>query len=724
MDEILKELNKEQLEAVLYNGGPLLLLAGAGTGKTRVLTSKIAYILKNNLCYSSEILAVTFTNKAANEMKQRVASMLNFDISSMWINTFHSIAVRILRQYAELVGVDKDFTIIDQGEQATLIKQILQDLDIDVKDYKPMNYVDKINKIKENFGKVSFDFTLPRMNEVYEIYQARLKTLKICDFGDLLLYNVRLLTENNNIREFYNNKFKYILVDEYQDTNAIQHIWLKLISGVAENDDVKITCVGDDDQSIYGWRGAEIKNILKFNNDYKKAKILKLERNYRSTQNILSVASNLIANNKSRHGKTLFTDNKKDNEKVFLVKTNEGKQEAFYIADEINRLKKDKTINNFNDIAVLVRAGYQTRVFEDTFLKFTIPYKIIGGLKFYDRKEIKDCISYLRLIHNKLDILAFERALSSHKRGIGFTTIKKINDFSLENNIDIMQSSRILFSQNVIKGIIRRELEKFIDDLENWIEQAKNLSLNDLMNLILEQSGYKEAIQKENDLESKNRIENINEFTNILNDFSSIAEFLEYVNLVNAKENDSTDSVNIMTMHSAKGLEFDVVFSPNWVNGTFPSSKSLEEENGIEEERRLAYVAITRAKKLLYISYSKMKYEYGSLNMVEPSIFVSELNKNNIEQIDLSFGDNFGRQNKNYSYTNDFEDDIEINIYKKDFYDEKPRNKEKTIVKNTTRKCFHKTFGEGLIIKEIDNKYTIIFKCGEKTILKDFVSIV
>lgn len=719
MDNILNELNKEQLEAVLYNDGPLLILAGAGTGKTRVLTSKIAYILKNNLCYPSEILAVTFTNKAANEMKERVAKMLNFDISSMWINTFHSIAVRILRQHAELVGVDKNFTIIDQGEQTTLIKQILQDLDIDIKEYKPISYAEKISKFKENFGKVNNDFILPKITEVYELYQSRLSTLKLCDFGDLLLYNVRLFQENSDIKDYYNKKFKYILVDEYQDTNAIQHLWLKLISGVEKNDDVKITCVGDDDQSIYGWRGAQIENILTFSNEYKKAKILKLERNYRSTQNILSLASGLISHNKNRHGKTLFTDNKNFNDKVILIKANDGKQESFCIATKIQKLLKDKLIKSYNDIGILVRAGYQTRIFEDTFMKFAIPYKIIGALKFYDRKEIKDSISYLRLINNKFDILAFERALSSHKRGVGFTTIKKINDYSVENKLDIIQASRALFEEGTIKGTIKKELDIFLTLLEGWEDKSKDLSVSKLMETILDESGYMDSLKKDDDIESKNRIDNINEFVNILNDFKSIAEFLEYVNLVNTKDDNVKDSVNIMTMHSAKGLEFDCVFLPNWIESVFPSSKSLDETNGLEEERRLAYVAITRAKKYLFISYSKLKFEYGDMHEVNKSRFIDEMSQKNLEIEDLTFGD-FENNKRSKKYV-DYDEPKSTNVEK---LQERKINTTPLQMKNVIKKCRHKTFGEGMIIKEDGNKATVIFKsCGEKVILKSFLDL-
>lgn len=719
MNDILKELNKEQLEAVLYNDGPLLILAGAGTGKTRVLTSKIVYTLKNNLCYPSEILAVTFTNKAANEMKERVQNMLNYNINSMWINTFHSIATRILRQYANYIGIDKNFTIIDQSEQITLIKQILQDLGIDIKNNKPNIYVEKINRCKENLGAVTSDFILPKIKEVYEIYQARLKTLKLCDFGDLLLYNIKLLRENSEVKKYYNEKFKYILVDEYQDTNLIQHLWLKLISGIENNEYCKITCVGDDDQSIYGWRGAQIENILNFTKDYKKAKILKLEKNYRSTQNILSLASKLISHNKNRHDKILFTDNREFNNKVILLKTNDSKQESFSIAEKIEQFIKNKTVNSYNDIGLLVRAGYQTRLFEDTFMKFVIPYKVIGTLKFYDRKEIKDCIAYLRLVNNKSDILAFERVLSSNRRGVGFATIKKVNDYSIEKNINIIQASRELFDNNVIKGVIRKELENFLNLLENWEYKLKNLSLSKLMENILNESGYLDSLKKDNDIESRSRIENIDEFINILNDFNSIEKFLEYVNLVNTKEDNLQNSVNIMTIHSSKGLEFDCVFLPNWIEGTFPSSKSLDEINGLEEERRLAYVAITRAKRYLIISYSRLRYEYGDFLETNKSRFVDELDKSDMSIEDLTFG-SYQISSKNKSYLkNEYKYYEEINLNDDNIEVKYSQPKLKCI------KVIHKVFGEGVVIKEEDNKFTVNFaKVGQKIIHRNFLDFI
>lgn len=715
MQEILQNLNREQLEAVLYNDGPLLLLAGAGTGKTRVLTSKIAYLIKNQMAMPSEILAVTFTNKASNEMKDRVTRMTNLDVGTMWISTFHSIAARILRIYGELIGLEKDFVIIDQDEQITLVKQIMKEFNIDTKEYSPKLYLESISKAKDSTKKVKQDLYLYLFDEVFISYQNKMKYMKMCDFSDLLLLNLKLFKERLDIKEYYNRKFKYILVDEYQDTNSIQHEWLKLISGVERNDLVKITCVGDDDQSIYGWRGAELKNILTFKSDYKKAKILKLERNYRSSKNILEVASNLIANNKDRHSKKLYSNNDENNEKVKVVVANDSKQEAVFVANEIGNLKQNLPGVSYKDIGILVRAGYQTRVFEDVFLKYAVPYRVIGGLKFYDRKEIKDCIAYLKFIANRSDSLSFERIINTPRRGVGAVTISKISNFAGENNLDYITTIENLCTNQLIKGKTKEELLIFVKNVKEWIVEAKTVSLKNIMQIILVDTGYREFIAKDKDLESKTKLENVEELLNTLSDFSSIDEFLEYIALV-SDNNDMAefDSVSIMTIHSAKGLEFDTVFLPNWQEGVFPSPKSLDEKSTVEEERRLAYVALTRAKNRLYISYSKYKYEYGEISAVNPSRFIGELPEKNVEVLDIS-SDNYYYDNY-YKFRNNYKNSY---ISTKDDAGRKI-NSSSGLVK----KCLHKKFGIGYIKKEDGDKLTIIFeKAGEKVIMKSFVDI-
>ena len=724
MDTILNNLNKEQLNAVINTEGPTLVLAGAGTGKTRVLTSKIAYIIKSSLAFPSQILALTFTNKAGNEIKERTALMTGLDVNSMWLGTFHSVCARILRQNGNLIGLDTNFLIIDTSEQNSIVKQIFKELDIDSKDFSTKYYVEVISKIKE---KIKYNIEgLYKFDEVFDLYNERLKKENMCDFSDLLLYTIQLLTEHKDIREYYSNKFKYILVDEYQDTNKIQNVLLKLISGLEDNkNNINITCVGDDDQSIYGWRGAEIKNILDFKKDFKNAKIFKLERNYRSTQNILNVAYDVISNNKNRHEKKLYTNIKDYNDKVIIINSNDVKKESINIANEIEQLKKKENIN-YKDFAVLVRASYQTRVIEDTFLKYEIPYVIVGGLKFYERKEIKDCIAYLRLINNKEDNLAFERIINTPKRGIGLSTVDKIKNFSIENNLSYFKSAEFCVSNGTIKGKTSIEIINFIKNINYWSNISKTTKLKDLMGMVLNTIKYRDFLEKDDEI--KNKLDNIDEFLNTLNDFNSISDFLEYTSLVNDNnERNVIDAVNIMTIHSAKGLEFDNVFLPNWQEGVFPSPKSVEEGH-IEEERRLAYVAITRAKRRLYISNSKYKNIDGdTIVSIEESEFLKEIkNSDSIEVIDNVVENNYSnyyqynRYNK-YNYSdNNYNDYNNYNSYNK--YN---NSNSFTTLKAPLKKCFHKKFGYGYIKKEDGDKLTIAFeKYGEKVILKSFVELV
>lgn len=716
MDTILNSLNKEQLDAVINTEGPTLVLAGAGTGKTRVLTSKIAYIIKSNLAFPSQILALTFTNKAGNEIKERTALMTGLDVNSMWLGTFHSICARILRQNSNLIGLDTNFLIIDTSEQNSIVKQIFKELDIDSKEFSTKYYVEVISKIKEKI-KYNTD-ELYKFNEVFDLYNERLKKENMCDFSDLLLYTIKLLTEHKDIREYYSNKFKYILIDEYQDINKIQNTLLKLISGLEDNkSNINITCVGDDDQSIYGWRGAEIKNILDFKKDFKNAKIFKLERNYRSTQNILNVAHNVISNNKNRHEKKLYTSIKDYNDKVVIINSNDVKKESINIANEIEQLKKKDNIN-YKDFAILVRASYQTRIIEDIFLKYEIPYIIIGGLKFYERKEIKDCIAYLRLINNKEDNLAFERIINTPKRGIGLSTIDKIKNFSIKNNLSYLKSAEYCVSNGTIKGKNSIEIINFIKNINYWSNISKTTKLRDLMDMVLKTIKYKEFLEKDDEI--KNKIDNIDEFLNTLNDFDNISDFLEYTSLVNDNnERKIIDAVNIMTIHSAKGLEFDNVFLPNWQEGVFPSPKSVEEGH-IEEERRLAYVAITRAKRRLYISNSRYKYDGDNLINIEESEFLKEIkNSDSVEIIDNVIENNYSnyyQYNKYDQYNNDYSN--------YDNYTNYSNSLNITTVNNQLKKCFHNKFGYGYIKKEDGDKLTIVFeKCGEKVILKSFVDI-
>lgn len=733
MVDILESLNKEQKEAVLKTDGAVLVLAGAGTGKTRVLTSKIAFLLQSGLCYPSEILAVTFTNKASREMQERVANLLGKDISPIWLGTFHSIANKILRQYCELVGLTSDYTIMDPDDQNRLIKQIMIDLEVDTKEYPVKNYVNKINEWKDKgitCDKVldlGIDFNYyPEIKEIYKIYQDRCKTLNACDFGDLLLLNVEIFKKNKDVLMSYVGKFKYILVDEYQDTNSIQHTWLKLISGLGLKDEVNITCVGDDDQSIYGWRGAEIENILKFEKEFKNTKIIKLERNYRSTSNILNVASGIISYNKDRHKKTLWTDSKNIGNKVSLTCFDSDREEAITIANDIINIC-DKI--EYKDIAVLIRAGYQTRIFEEAFISQSIPYKIVGGFKFYDRKEIKDCIAYLRLVKNHFDVLAFERIINVPRRGIGSVALSKIMQEVKGDKKDILDVCEAVCWNGQIKGKTAENLLDFVNKIRKY---SNEVSIKDHITLskeIIYGVGYIESLQTEKTDESKSAIENINEFIRGLAEFSSLGEFLEYISLVNDKTNSTNDnSVNLMTIHSAKGLEFDLVFLPGWEEGVFPSPRSVDERNGLEEERRLAYVAITRAKNNLKISYSKTRYEYGEFKTTQVSRFIKELPEEYLETHNINFVSQEELEDEDYSnsrvgrYRNYYQPK---NFNKKDD-DDFIISKDTPVkpLQNLAKRVLHPTFGEGVVIRKEGKKLTIAFKNGGlKTIIEDFVKI-
>ena len=659
--DYLKNLNKAQKEAVTHLDGPLLIVAGAGSGKTRVLTTRIANIIKEKKAFPNQILAVTFTNKAAKEMQTRVSQIIGSTaVGLSWLGTFHSICAKLLRKHAAAVNLNSNFTIIDTDDQTRLIKNICKAENVDVKKLSPKYILAIIDKWK-NRGFYPNEVNINKKDiyektilPIYKIYQQKLNDLNSCDFGDLILHSLKILETNVDIREIYKKNFKYILVDEYQDTNFVQSKWLKLLVGNDQN----ICCVGDDDQSIYSWRGAEIKNFLEFDKSYKNTKVIRLEQNYRSTQNILSVASNLISKNENRVGKTLETT-MEDGDLVILNCFKSGKDEAIGTSDEIEKIKKDYS---FNNIAILVRAIFQTREFEERFLKIGIPYRILGGIKFYERAEIKDCIAYLRLIYQEKDDLAFERIVNKPKRSIGETTIKDIHNFSKNNSLCLEISSRKMIDQNLIKPKAKVGLTTFLDLINKWRNDLKIKNINHvkLLQLILDDSGYSAMLKDKKDLENENRLENIKELLSAMKEFDNLESFLEHVALATSiDQNWDGEKINMMTMHAAKGLEFDVVFLPGWEEGLFPHQKSIEEkgQNGLEEERRLAYVGITRAKKKLFISFSMNRFYQGDWIDSMASRFVDELpekflnknsffdqNKDEIEDFefnqDMGFDDN------------------------------------------------------------------------------------
>jgi len=652
--EYLNNLNENQKEATLYIDGPLLIVAGAGSGKTRVLTSRIAHIIKQHKAFPNQILAVTFTNKAAKEMQIRVSKLLRKEATGLpWLGTFHSISAKLLRKHADAVNLKSNFTIIDQSDQERLIKNICKSENVDTKKISPKYILAVIDKWK-NKGLYPNDVILKRKNpleknflEIYKIYQQKLIDLNAADFSDLILHTVKIFKNYNDISELYSKKFKYILVDEYQDTNFIQSEWLKHLSQYNKN----ICCVGDDDQSIYSWRGAEIKNFLEFDKVYENTKIIRLEKNYRSTQNILNVASNLIENNQNRVGKKLFT-NHDDGEKVALTCFRNVKDEAIEIGSEIENLKKNYSLN---EMAILVRAIFQTREFEERFLKIGIPYRIVGGIKFYERSEIKDCIAYLRVIHQPLDDLSFERIMNVPKRSIGETTIKNINECAKINHCSLEAASKKLIEQNKIKPKTKIGLNSLLNLLEKWRNDFKNkTNHNKLLQMMLDESGYSAMLKDKKDLENENRLENIKELLNAMKEFDNLENFLEHVALATSlDQNWQSEKVNLMTMHSSKGLEFDVVFLPGWEEGLFPHQKSIEEkgENGLEEERRLAYVGITRAKKVAKISFAMNRFYQGDWIDSMASRFVDELPE---EYIDKS--NNFIDENsEDFEFNQDIE---------------------------------------------------------------------
>ncbi|MDC0402731.1 UvrD-helicase domain-containing protein [Candidatus Pelagibacter sp.] len=662
--DYLKNLNEAQTEAVTYLEGPLLIVAGAGSGKTKVLTSRIAHIIKEKKAYPNQILAVTFTNKAAKEMQSRVSSILGASATGLsWLGTFHSICAKLLRKHASAVNLNSNFTIIDADDQIRLVKNICKAENIDIKQLAPRYILAIIDRWK-NKGQYPDEVIVNNKDiyektilPVYKIYQQKLSDLNACDFGDLILHVVKILEKNADIREIYSRNFKYILVDEYQDTNYIQSRWLNLLAEKNKN----LCCVGDDDQSIYSWRGAEIKNFLEFDQIYENTKVIRLEQNYRSTQNILSVASYLISNNQNRVGKTLKTT-MEEGDLINLNCYKNGKDEAVGVSDEIEKIKKKFSLNN---IAILVRAIFQTREFEERFLKIGLPYRILGGTKFYERAEIKDCVAYLRIIHQHRDDLAFERIVNNPKRSIGDNTIKQIHEFAKKESTNLEFASRKMIELNLIKPKTKMGLSIFLNSLSKWRNDLEIKKINHvkLLQIILDESGYSAMLKNKKDVENENRLENIKELLSAMKEFDNLESFLEHVSLATAIDQDwEGQKVNMMTMHAAKGLEFDVVFLPGWEEGLFPHQKSIEEkgQNGLEEERRLAYVGVTRAKKKALISFSMNRFYQGDWIDSMASRFIDELPSDYLEKNSVFEEDK--NEIEDFEFNQDFEIDSQDSV--------------------------------------------------------------
>ena len=624
----LEGLNPQQIEAVSHLDGALLVLSGAGTGKTRVLTSRLANLIDTGRAKPWNILAVTFTNKAAREMKDRIAAMIGDMVEQVWFGTFHALAARILRRHAECVGLTSNFTILDTDDQLRLIKQVMEAMDLDAKRFPPRMVLAIIDRWKNKgltADKVSAasagDMIGGKAQRLYEAYQQRLISLNACDFGDLLLHNLTIFNTYPDILALYHQRITHIMVDEYQDTNVAQYLWLRLLAQHSRN----LCCVGDDDQSIYGWRGAEVSNILRFTEIYPEAVTIRLEQNYRSTAHILGAASGLVAHNKNRLGKTLFTASE-DGEAVRLVGCWDGGGEAQYIAEQIEDLKADENLP-LNEIAILIRTGYQTREFEDCFIKRGIPYKVIGA-KFYERQEIRDAIAYLRLIAQPADDLAFERIINKPRRGLGDTSLAAIRQASRATGLPMLATAEKMLVKPTLKPAMRKNLTQIVTLFDDWRSKVGEMHHPEFAMQVLDQSGYTAMLQAEKTYEAEGRLENLKELITSMAGFESLPAFLEHIALVMDSDTPvEGGEVTLMTLHAAKGLEFDTVFLAGWEEGLFPSGRTLDENGirGLEEERRIAYVGLTRGRRRVFISYAQRRQLYGAWQNAIPSRFITEL---------------------------------------------------------------------------------------------------
>ena len=732
--EIFKRLNDPQKEAVYHTQGPILVLAGAGTGKTGVLTTRLIRLLIEKIALPGEILSVTFTNKAANEMRERITNQIG-DMSSglKWLGTFHSVGAQILRFHPNKLGLENDFIILDTDDQVRLLKQIIKDENIDDKRWPAKQLLNLIDKWKnkglypESISSNDGDyFANGKGHLLYKIYQERLKYFNAVDFGDLILESIRLFENNQDILESYQNRFKYILVDEYQDTNVSQYKLLKLLTGKYQN----ICCVGDDDQSIYSWRGAEISNILRFEKDFPEAKTIRLEENYRSTGHILTAASKLIENNESRLGKTLWT-NSGEGEKITVKSNWDGEEEARQITSELEKL----SLKNYNldETAILVRASFQMREFEDRFISVGLPYKVIGGPRFYERKEIRDVNAYLRLATQPNDSLALERIINTPKRGIGETSVKKIRDRSKENNKPLIESIKELIDEKSFKGKTADSLDKLVKLVFHWNQLIKEEDKVDIAEIIIEDSGYLEMLRNDKSLTAEGRVENVYELFRSLEPFESIKAYLEHISLVmEIDSNQYGKKVSLMTLHAAKGLEFDYVFLPGWEEGVFPNQRAVDEGGleALEEERRLAYVGVTRAKKKASIYYAANRRMHNQWISSIPSRFVTELPEENIET-DLS---NYAGEKelfKEQEYIDFDQSEYETPGWERARFESKSRtiehkNSENYVVNDSpfelNENVTHKKFGKGIILSIDGKKLTINFGSkGTRKVMENFV---
>ncbi len=710
----LEGVNPAQREAIETLEGPLLVLAGAGTGKTRVLTARLAHILSTRSAWPSEILAVTFTNKAAREMKERVAGLIGEAVEGIWLGTFHAIAVRLLRRHGECVGLERNFTILDTDDQLRLLKQLLEAENIDPKRCPPRLLAAAIDRWK-NAAKTPEKLSAAeaqsvaegRGKDLYAAYQARLKALNACDFGDLLLHCVTIFTEHADILAEYQRRFRYILVDEYQDTNVVQYLWLRLLAREHGN----ICCVGDDDQSIYGWRGAEVGNILRFEKDFPGARIIRLEQNYRSTAHILAAADGIIAHNDGRLGKTLWTDTG-EGEKVAVHGVWDGDEEARLVGELIEQ--RQRAGCPLNEMAILVRAGFQTRAFEERLLVIGLPYRMIGGRKFYERAEIRDATAYLRVIVQPADDLAFERIVNTPKRGLGDATLRLVHHLARKGGIPLTAAARNLVETDELRPRARSSLRKLLDDFDRWRRLAGELPHTELAEMVLDESGYTAMWQADRSPEAAGRLENLKELIRAMEGFENLQGFMEHVALATEGEDgDDEDRISIMTLHGAKGLEFDTVFLPGWEEGLFPHQRALDETGnaGLEEERRLAYVGITRARRHCHILFAANRRIYNQWQASIPSRFIDELPPEHIE-LQRRGGMNAGFHGGGSTAA----------PWRSSVSASRQEEKGGEGEYKAGMRVFHQKFGYGLIRQRDGNRLDIDFdKAGRKKVIDSFV---
>ncbi|MCQ8240659.1 ATP-dependent helicase [Rhizosaccharibacter radicis] len=733
MNDHLERLNPEQREAVESLDGPLLVLAGAGTGKTRVLTTRFAHILMSNRAFPSQVLAVTFTNKAAREMRERVGAILGRPAEGLWLGTFHALCARMLRRHAEYVGLSSSFTILDTDDQLRLLKQVMELHRIDPKRWPPPGMMGAIQRWKDRgltpdrvTPAEDTDFGGGKARQVYADYQARLRDLNAADFGDLMLHIVEILRTRPDVLAQYHRTFRFILVDEYQDTNTIQYLWLRLLAQKAPGEPQNICCVGDDDQSIYSWRGAEVENILRFEKDFPGARIVRLESNYRSTAPILAAAAGLIAHNEGRLGKTLRPGrNDASGEKLLVLGVWDSDEEARAVGERIEQLHRER--HPLSEMAILVRAGFQTRAFEERLITLGIPYRVIGGVRFYERAEIRDAMAYMRIMHQPADDLAFERIVNTPRRGVGDAAMQMLHTTARTHRIPLAAATLQLLAEGSLKGRVREGLGQLMACLARGREALARGGEGPIhvavVETLLDESGYTEMWKKDKSAEAPGRLDNLKELVRALADFETLGGFLEHVSLVMENEEQAgTDRVNLMTLHGAKGLEFDTVFLPGWEEGVFPSQRSLDEggNKALEEERRLAYVGITRARKRAILSHAANRRIYANWQSSIPSRFLDEIPAEHVEQAGTAslareqlrsappvFGGQFPLMAKRPRVVEAWE---------------QPGRPPRENALPVGTRVFHQKFGYGTVTGGEDNKLDVEFeKAGFKRVLDSYV---